>query len=166
MSTTTSVPVGPTTVGGVGLAAVSFASAIVLYLTGDTTAQQVTAIEVAGGGLLSAIVVMGGRYIQAHKKSGVVGAVLPPAEAVLGEIKQYDPGVTAQVKAFVRSEVAKVEEKLTSEDPAPDVSGLEVSSATPTLGGQEALKVQYATQISASPTQSGVLPQGHPEANS
>jgi hypothetical protein len=152
MSTNTSVPVGPTTVGGVGLAAVSFASAVVLYLTGDTIAQQFTAIEVAGGGLLSAIVVMGGRYIQAHKKIGVVGAILPPAEAVLGEIKQYDPGVTAQVEAFVKSEVAKVEEKFTNEDPAPDTSGLEVLSATPTLGGQEALKVQYPTPVSTAST--------------
>lgn len=142
MSATTSVPVGPTTVGGVGLAAVSLASAVVLYLTGDTTAQQVTAIEVAAGGLLSAVVVMGGRYIQAHKK---IGTVVAQGEAVLGEIKQYDPGVTAQVEAFVKSEVAKVEEKLTNEDPAPDTNGLEVSSATPTLGGQEALKVQYPT---------------------
>jgi hypothetical protein len=90
---------------------------------------------------------MGGRYIQAHKKIGVVGGILPPAKAVLGDIKQYDPGVTAQVEAFVKSEIAKVEEKLTSEDPAPDVSGLEVSSATPTLGGQEALKVQYPTTV-------------------
>lgn len=160
MSATTSVPVGPTTVGGVGLAAVSLASAVVLYLTGDTTAQQVTAIEVAAGGLLSAVVVMGGRYIQAHKKIGVLGTILPPAEAVLGEVKQYDPGVTAQVEAFVKSEIAKIEDKLTNEDPAPDTSGLEVSSVTPTLGGQEALKVQYAV---ATPQP---LPAVHPEANS
>lgn len=156
MSATTSVPVGPTTVGGVGLAAVSLASAVVLYLTGDTTAQQVTAIEVAAGGLLSAIVVMGGRYIQAHKK---IGTVVAQGEAVLGEVKQYDPGVAAQVEALVKNEIAKIEDKLTNEDPAPDMSGLEVSSVTPTLGGQEALKVQYA--VPSTP-----LPATHPEANS
>lgn len=159
MSAKTSVPVGPTTYGGVGLAAVALGSALVMYLTGDQTAQQVTSIEVAAGGLLSAIVVMGGRYIQAHKKIGVLDTILPPAEAVLGEIKQYDPGVTAQVEAFVKSEVAKVEEKLTNEDPAPDVSGLEVSSATPTLGGQEALKVQYAVPTGTVSS----LPATHPE---
>jgi hypothetical protein len=142
MSAKTNVSVGPTTVGGVGLAAVSFASAVVLYLTGDTTAQQVTAIEVAGGGLLSAIVVMGGRYIQAHKK---IGTILAQGEAVLGEVQHY-PGVIAQVEALIKSEIAKLE----SEDPALDVSGLEVSSARPTLSSQEALRSQYVQKASVS----------------
>lgn len=163
MSTTTSVPVGPTTVGGVGLAGMALGSAIVMYLTGDQTAQQVTSIEVAAGGLLSALVVLGGRYAQAHKK---IGTVFAQGEAVLSEIKQYDPGVTAQVEAFVKSEVAKVEDKLTSEDPAPDVSGLEVSSVTPTLGGQEALKVQYGQHTVAPTVPVTSLPATHPEANS
>lgn len=148
MSAKTSVSVGPTTVGGVGLAAMALASAVVMYLTGDQTAQQVTSIEVAGGALVTAVVVMAGRYIQAHKS--ISTTVLAPAEAMAAELRQYDPGVTAQVEAFVKSEIEKAGEKLTSEDPAPDISGLEVSSVTPTLGGQEALKVQYPTTVQTS----------------
>lgn len=159
MPAKTSVSVGPTTVGGAGLAAVALGGALLMYLTGDHTAQQVTSIEVAAGGLVSALMVLGGRYAQAHKKIGVLGTILPPAEAVLGEIKQYDPGVPAQVEAFVKSEIAKVEDRLTNEDPAPDVSGLEVSSATPTLGGQEALKVQYPVPTGTVSS----LPATHPE---
>ena len=140
MSAKTSVPIGTTSVVGWSASAVAFGTALVAYLTGDHSAQSVTSVQAAGVGLIMLAITHIGRYSQVRK---IEGTLLPPAKAILGEVKQYDPGVTAQVEAFVRSEVAKVEEKLTNEDPVPDVSGLEVSSATPILGGQEALKVQY-----------------------
>jgi|HubBroStandDraft_5_1064220.scaffolds.fasta_scaffold01601_6 hypothetical protein len=157
MSAKTSVPIGTTSVVGWSASAVAFGTALVAYLTGDHSAQTVTSVEAAGVGLVMLAVTHLGRYAQVRK---IEGTLLPVAKEVLGTVEKYDPGVTAQVEAFVKSEVAKVEEKLTSEDPAPDVSDLEVSSATPTLGGQEALKVQYGTATKV-PTAAA-----HPEANS
>src|SRR5437763_515669 len=43
------VPVGLATKAGLVTAAGAFASALIIYLTGDHTAQQVTAVEVAAG---------------------------------------------------------------------------------------------------------------------
>jgi hypothetical protein len=109
-----SVPIGPTTVAGWGTAAVAFVLAAIAYLTGGHTAEQTTAVELAGAGVLSGLVTQIGRYLQAHKEidaevqvelhHGVLGgarareveevverkmsAVLPPALVDVAEAMQ------------------------------------------------------------------------------
>lgn len=69
------VTVGPTTVVGWGTAASAFVLALLAYVTGDHTAQSVTSIEVAGGGLLVLGITQTWRYAQAHRQKGVLGEV-------------------------------------------------------------------------------------------
>lgn len=70
------VPVGITTKAGWGAALTGFVSALLVYLTGDHTAQSVTAVELAGGALLLLLLTHGLRYAQALL--GVSGDELAP----------------------------------------------------------------------------------------
>ncbi len=108
------VPVGPTTVVGWSTAALAFVGALVAYLTGDHSAQSVTAVESAVMGLLVLIVTQLGRYAQVRK---VEAAFLSEAKPIFGEIRQFDPGVSEQVEAFVRAEIAKVEQRFIGKAP-------------------------------------------------
>jgi hypothetical protein len=63
-----SVSVGTSTVAGLGTAALAFAGALLAYLTGDHTAQSVTAVELGGIAVLSGGITLLGRFAQAHKK--------------------------------------------------------------------------------------------------
>lgn len=62
-----SVPIGVTSVAGWTTALAAFAGAVVAYLTGNHSVQTVTAIELAGIGLISGGITQLGRYFQAHK---------------------------------------------------------------------------------------------------
>lgn len=76
------VSIGPTTVAGWGTAAIAFIAAIITYLTGDHSARSVTAVEVAGIGLVSFVITQGFRYLQAHKILPS-GTALPSTEEEL-----------------------------------------------------------------------------------
>lgn len=148
MSAKTSVPIGTTSVVGWSASVLAFGTALVAYLTGNHSAQTVTSVEAAGIGLVILGITHIGRYAQVRK---IEATVLPPTEAILEEVKHYDPNLSAQVETYVKNEISKLEHRLTSEDPEPNTSGFEVSSAVPVLGGQEALKIQYG-QHATSPT--------------
>ena len=60
------VSVGPTSVAGWGTAVAAFVGAVVTYLTGDHTAQHVTAIETASIGLVTLVITQVFRYLQAQ----------------------------------------------------------------------------------------------------
>ena len=76
------VPIGPTTVAGWGAALLALVGAIVTYLTGDHTAQSVTAMEEASIGFASFAITQGFRYLQAHKILPE-GSALPTTEEEL-----------------------------------------------------------------------------------
>jgi hypothetical protein len=61
------VSIGTTTVAGWGTALAAFITAGITYLTGDHTAQTITALELAGIGVVSGGITQVFRYLQAHK---------------------------------------------------------------------------------------------------
>jgi hypothetical protein len=127
------VPVGPTTLVGWGTALTAFAGALIAYLTGDHTAQSVTAVELAAFGLLPLLVTQLGRYAQVKKIEAV-------AKPVLDGIEKENPGLVAYVAAYLKSEV----ERIDGEDPATDAATVPAETAAPHVSDQSALSVQYA----------------------
>jgi hypothetical protein len=89
------VSIGSTSVAGWTTSFTAFISAGIIYLTGAQTAQEVTAVEVAGMGLLTLVITQVFRYLQAHKliNVNVAGAAesfenaisLPPESAATPE---------------------------------------------------------------------------------
>lgn len=67
MSSNNNVSIGSTTLAGWGTALTAFVAAGITYLTGDHSAQSVTAVELAGIGVLSGVITQIARYFQAHK---------------------------------------------------------------------------------------------------
>lgn len=86
------VSIGSTTITGWTTAFTAFVSAGIVYLTGNQAAQEVTALEVAGMGLLTLVITQVFRYLQAHKLIGIEESVpleeFPPipAAAPVGKI--------------------------------------------------------------------------------
>lgn len=140
MSSNTTVPVGPTSIVGWSTALLAFAGALIAYLTGDHTAQSVTAVELAGSGLLSLVVTQAGRYSQVQRLENILR---PDAEAVLDDVKHTDPDFNEQVRTFIKDELAKVAARVESEDPATDASSTPAETAAPAVGDQSALAAQF-----------------------
>lgn len=93
----TEVPVGVTSVAGWGSAFVAFVAALLAYLTGDHTAQTVTAVEIGGASLVMLGVTNWWRYKQAHKQKETQGAI----QKVIEELGiEPDELATALVKAI------------------------------------------------------------------
>lgn len=65
--TNNNVSIGSTTLAGWGTALTAFVAAGITYLTGDHSAQSVTAVELAGIGVLTGSITQIARYFQAHK---------------------------------------------------------------------------------------------------
>ena len=95
------VPIGPTTVAGWGAAALAALGAIVTYLTGDHTAQSVTAMEEACIGFASFAITQGFRYLQAHKILPEGSALPSTEEELLSPPPAPSPNGAPQVPASV-----------------------------------------------------------------
>jgi len=92
------VSLGPTTYASWSAAGSAFVGAIIVYLTGDHTAQTLTAVELAGASVLIFAISQLARYLQAHKKIGLASmaeALIPEIEAGEGALQE----ITTHTKA-------------------------------------------------------------------
>ena len=134
------VSVGPATSIGLVTAFTAFIGSLITYLTGDHTAQTVTALETGGAGLVILVVTLAGRYLQAHKliSSGIAGDI---NKAVL------DPSTLSRIEKLLNIS--------TSEEPKTEAGSLPVAATAPVLSDQSKLTPQFSTAQEVPPVQAG-----------
>ena len=129
------VSVGPATSIGLLTACTAFVGSLVTYLTGDHTAQTVTALESGGAGLIILVVTLCGRYLQAHKliSSGIANDISKTAPDVIDYLE-------------------KILNVSGGEEPKTSAAALTVEQSAPVIAGDQSKLASQFQQTTTPPT--------------
>lgn len=141
------VPIGPTTQAGAGVALTAFVGSVIAFAVNGPQAGT-EGIVSAGVGVLVALAVIFGRYAQSLKGAGTVEKV---GAEVLTDAKAADPNVVSKLEAAADKLIAVGEQHLhftTAADEAIKQAEVDAANAVPTVE-QELAEQPPATEPTA-----------------
>lgn len=152
--TNNNVSIGTTTLAGWGTALTAFVAAGITYLTGDHSAQSVTAVELAGVGVLSGVITQIARYFQAHK-------MIPEQKIAESFGKSFNaPNVLVEKGKNIVSDVEKIVKDPVSllditqdEEIAHDIDSIATGTPAQTPDGNNATIQPHVEKVSPPVTQ-------------